>query len=113
MGTPVEIEFAVTMSVKPEMPKEFGLLQMRPLVVSRESEELDVDNIDPKKLICLSNQVLGNGVLTGIYDVVLVDYHLFDRSKSREVAKEVSAFNNMLMNEKRPYLLIGVGRWGS
>ena len=113
MGTPVEIEFAVTMSVKPEMPKEFGLLQMRPLVVSRESEELDVDNIDPKKLICLSNQVLGNGVLTGIYDVVLVDYHLFDRSKSRDVAKEVSAFNNMLMNEKRPYLLIGVGRWGS
>ena len=113
MGTPVEIEFAVTMSVKPEMPKEFGLLQMRPLVVSRESEELDVENIDPKKLICLSNQVLGNGVLTGIYDVVLVDYHLFDRSKSREVAKEVSAFNNMLMNEKRPYLLIGVGRWGS
>jgi CheY-like chemotaxis protein len=113
MGTPVEIEFAVTMSVKPEMPKEFGLLQMRPLVVSRESEELDVENIDPKKLICLSNQVLGNGVLTGIYDVVLVDYHLFDRSKSRDVAKEVSAFNNMLMNEKRPYLLIGVGRWGS
>ena len=113
MGTPVEIEFAVTMSVKMGMPKEFGLLQMRPLVISRESEELDVENIDPKKLICLSNQVLGNGVLTGIYDVVLVDYHLFDRSKSRDVAKEVSTFNNLLMNEKRPYLLIGVGRWGS
>ncbi len=113
MGTPVEIEFAVTMSVKSGMPKEFGLLQMRPLVVSRESEELDVENIDPKKLICLSNQVLGNGALTGIYDVVLVDYHLFDRSKSRDVAKEVSAFNHLLMNEKRPYLLIGVGRWGS
>jgi len=113
MGTPVEIEFAVTMSVKMGMPKEFGLLQMRPLVISRESEELDVENIDPKKLICLSNQVLGNGVLTGIYDVVLVDYHLFDRSKSRDVAKEVSTFNNLLMNEKRPYLLIGIGRWGS
>ncbi len=64
MGTPIEIEFAVTMSVKSGMPKDFGLLQMRPLVVSRESEELDVENIDPKKLICLSNQVLGNGVLT-------------------------------------------------
>jgi CheY-like chemotaxis protein len=113
MGTPVEIEFAVTMSVKSGMPKEFGLLQMRPLVVSRETEELDVENIDPKKLICLSNQVLGNGVLTGIYDVVLVDYHLFDRSKSRDVAKEVSSFNHLLMNEKRPYLLVGVGRWGS
>jgi hypothetical protein len=113
MGTPVEIEFAVTMSVKSGMPKDFGLLQMRPLVISRESEELDVENIDQKKLICLSNQVLGNGVLNDIYDVVLVDFHLFDRAKSREVAKEVSAFNHMLMNEKRPYVLIGVGRWGS
>jgi CheY-like chemotaxis protein len=113
MGTPVEIEFAVTMSVKPESPKEFGLLQMRPLVVSRESEELNVENIDPKKLICHSNQVLGNGVLTGIHDVVIVDYHLFDRAKSQDVAREVSAFNNVLVNAKLPYLLIGVGRWGS
>ena len=113
MGTPVEIEFAVTMSVESGMPKDFGLLQMRPLVVSRESEELNVENIDPKKLICLSNQVLGNGVLTEIYDIVVVDYHLFDRSKSVDVAKEVSTFNNLLLNEKRPYLLIGVGRWGS
>ena len=60
-----------------------------------------------------SNQVLGNGVLTGIYDVVLVDYHLFDRSRSRDVAKEVSGFNNQLVNQNRPYLLVGVGRWGS
>jgi CheY-like chemotaxis protein len=113
MGTPVEIEFAATISVGPEMPKEFGLLQMRPLVVSRESEQLNVDNIDPQKLICSSNQVLGNGLLTGIHDIVFVDYHLFDRARSREVAKEVSSFNNLLINAKRPFLLIGVGRWGS
>jgi CheY-like chemotaxis protein len=113
MGTPVEIEFAATISVEPETPKEFGLLQMRPLVVSRESEQLNVDNIDPQKLICSSNQVLGNGVLTGIHDIVFVDYHLFDRARSREVAKEVSSFNNLLINAKRPFLLIGVGRWGS
>lgn len=113
MGTPIEIEFAATMSVKQDMPKDFGLLQMRPLVVSRETEQLNVDNIDPKKLICSSSQVLGNGVLTGIFDIVLVDYHLFDRARSREVAKEVSSFNILLVNEKRPYLLIGVGRWGS
>jgi len=113
MGTPVEIEFAVTMPVNTEIAKDFGLLQMRPLVVSRESEELSVDNIDPIKLICSSNQVLGNGLITGIHNVVLVDYHLFDRAKSRDVAKEVSNFNNLLVNENLPYLLIGVGRWGS
>lgn len=113
MGTPVEIEFAVTMSVQQGMSKDFGLLQMRPLVVSRESEELNVENIDTKKLICHSSQVLGNGVITGIYDVVIVDYHLFDRAKSRDVAKEVSIFNSLLVGNNRPYLLIGVGRWGS
>lgn len=112
MGTPVEIEFAATMAYK-DNSKEFGLLQMRPLVVSRESEELNVENVESSKLICSSNQVLGNGLISGIYDVVFVDYHLFDRAKSRDVAKEVSAFNNLLLKESRPYLLIGVGRWGS
>jgi CheY-like chemotaxis protein len=113
MGTPVEIEFAVNMSVPPKKPKEFGLLQMRPLVVHREMEELNVEDFDPETVICQSDQVLGNGVIEDIYDVVVVDYHLFDRSRSREVAAEVSSFNARLLAERRPYLLIGVGRWGS
>ncbi|HEY6953422.1 MAG TPA: histidine kinase, partial [Bacteroidota bacterium] len=36
-----------------------------------------------------------------------------DRSRSHVVAKEVSEFNQKLVAEHRPYLLIGVGRWGS
>ncbi len=113
MGTPIEIEFAVNMSVTNGMPKQFGLLQMRPLVINRELEELSVEDFETEKLICHSNQVLGNGVITDIFDIVFVDYHLFDRSKTREVAKEVSKFNSQLISENRPYLLIGVGRWGS
>ena len=42
-----------------------------------------------------------------------MDYHLFERAKSREVVPEISAFNNKLIAEKKPYLLVGVGRWGS
>ena len=113
MGTPIEIEFAVNMSVTRGKPKEFGLLQMRPLVVNRELEELTVEDFDSEKLICQSNQVLGNGVISDIHDIVLVDYDLFERSRTREVAKEVSKFNSQLISEDRPYLLIGVGRWGS
>lgn len=113
MGTPIEIEFAVNMSVGKGRPKEFGLLQMRPLVINRELEELSVEDFETEKLICHSNQVLGNGVISDIFDIVFVDYHLFDRSKTREVAKEVSKFNSQLISENRPYLLIGVGRWGS
>jgi CheY-like chemotaxis protein len=113
MGTPVEIEFAVNISRSPGKKKVFGLLQMRPLVVSHEFEELRIDDIMKDKLICESSQVLGNGIIQDVYDAIVVDYNLFERSKSREVAKEISLLNKKLINEGRQYLLIGVGRWGS
>ena len=113
MGNPVEIEFAVNLSTPPGVKKEFGLLQMRPLVVSHEAEELQIEKIDEDKLICKSTQVLGNGIIEEIHDVIVVDYNLFNRAKSRDVAAEVAAFNTKLLDEGRPYLLVGVGRWGS
>ncbi|MCX6151328.1 MAG: histidine kinase [Ignavibacteriales bacterium] len=113
MGTPVEIEFAVRMSAPKGEPREFGLLQMRPLVINREVEELRLEETDKNKIICQSNHVLGNGAIRDIKDIVVVDYHKFERAKSREVAKEVSSFNTRLISESRPYLLIGVGRWGT
>ncbi len=113
MGVPVEIEFAVNLDVPPDHPKDFAMLQMRPLVISHELEELDVDNYKKDDLICQSQQVLGNGAIEGLYDIVVVDIHKFDRSKSIETANEVSNLNAKLVGENRPYILIGVGRWGS
>jgi CheY-like chemotaxis protein len=113
MGTPVEIEFAVSISPGNGKTKEFGLLQMRPLVVHREPEQLKIEIADRTRLICESNQVLGNGIIEDIYDIVLVDYHLFERSKTIEIAREVSMLNARLMTEHRPYLLVGIGRWGT
>ena len=113
MGTPVEIEFAVNLSPPPGRSKEFGLLQMRPLVLHREVDELNVEDFSRAELICQSSRVLGNGVIDDIRDVVVVDYHRFDRSKSRLVASEVAQFNAELLSEGRPYLLVGVGRWGT
>jgi CheY-like chemotaxis protein len=112
MGTPVEIEFAGNVDAGGK-PMEFGLLQMRPLVVHREQDELSVNEVDRDALICQSSQVLGNGLIEDIRDIVVVDYHLFDRSRSVDVAREVSTLNKRLMAENRPYLLIGVGRWGT
>jgi hypothetical protein len=37
MGTPIELEFAVNLSVPAGDKKEFGLLQIRPMVVQRET----------------------------------------------------------------------------
>jgi CheY-like chemotaxis protein len=113
MGTPVEIEFALNIYDLNEKLAEFSLLQMRPLVIHRESDELNLQDFNQEQLICQSDQVLGNGIISDIYDVVFVDYHLFNRAKSKVVANEVSYFNSKLLFEKRPYLLIGVGRWGT
>ncbi len=113
MGSPVEIEFAVNMSPRHGQPLEFGVLQMRPLVINRELEQLDVDHGDASSLLCRSNMVLGNGLIDNLHDVVIVDYETYERSRSRQVANEVYHFNKKLVAEDRPYLLIGVGRWGS
>lgn len=113
MGTQVEIEWAVNLKVPPGEPKEFALLQIRPLVLSLELEELNVDIQDAGTLICRSQQVLGNGVFTDIHDVVVVDMHTFVRSKSQTVAEELSQINAKLTNERLPYVILGVGRWGS
>ncbi|WKZ68252.1 MAG: PEP/pyruvate-binding domain-containing protein [Melioribacteraceae bacterium] len=113
MGTPVEIEFAVNMTPDKGKPKEFGILQMRPLVINHEIEELVIDDSNKEEIIAYSTQVLGNGLINDIKDIVYVEYDKFDRAKSRDVAKEVSYFNSKLLEENKPYLLIGVGRWGS
>jgi CheY-like chemotaxis protein len=111
MGNPVEIEFAV--SLRPNQPAEFGLLQMRPLVLSRETERLNIESTETKEAICVSTNVLGHGIIRDLYDIVVVDPERFDRSKSKEVAREITRMNEKLIAEDRPYLLIGVGRWGT
>ena len=113
MGTPVEIEFAVNLEVPQGERKEFAMLQMRPMVLSRESEELIIGEINKDETICYSTQVLGNGAVNGVQDIVVVDYEKFDRAKSKEVVQEVSKLNAKLLAERKPYILFGVGRWGS
>ncbi|MCB0746604.1 MAG: histidine kinase [Ignavibacteriae bacterium] len=113
MGSPVEIEFAVNLNLTSNKPKEFGLLQMRPLVLNQEMEELETNEEDKSKILCESSQVMGHGLIENLYDIVYVDYNKYDRAESRKVAHEVSQYNSELINKERPYLLIGVGRWGS
>ncbi|MGO9864848.1 MAG: PEP/pyruvate-binding domain-containing protein [Terriglobales bacterium] len=113
LGNPVEIEFAVRLPQQSGQAAEFGFLQIRPLTLARDSEVLAFDDVRPEELICLSAKVLGNGCIENLHDVVVVDSERFERSHSQEVAKAVARFNRVLNDENRPYLLIGVGRWGS
>ena len=100
------------MSVQPGQRKEFALLQLRPLGLSKETDPLEIEDVGRNRLICRSSQVLGHGVSSDIYDIVVIDVERFDRAKSHEAAHEVMQFNEKLLDQKRPYLLIGVGRWG-
>jgi CheY-like chemotaxis protein len=112
LGNPVEIEFAVRLP-RAEEPAEFGFLQIRPLTLSRDHQDLTIGDVDSSHLICKCSKVLGNGRIENLYDIVVVDSHRFERSRSQEVAKAVAHFNAALSADNRPYLLIGVGRWGS
>jgi CheY-like chemotaxis protein len=110
---PVELEFAVRLPRSPDEQAQFGFLQIRPLVLSREGEELQMKDVDQGQLICQSSKVLGNGRISDLRDLVAVDLHRFDRGRSQEVAECVAHLNSKLNESSTPYLLIGVGRWGS
>ncbi len=113
LGQPVEIEFAVRLARAQGEPSKFGFLQVRPLVLSGNGEHLRMDDVEPETLICKSSSVLGNGRIQNLYDLVVVDFDRFERGRSRAVAEAVAHFNAKLMDRERPYILIGVGRWGS
>jgi hypothetical protein len=113
MGNPVEIEFAVSLKPPPGQPPEFGFLQMRPLALTHETEELELGGVEEGAVLCRSQRVLGNGRIEGICDLVVVDFQRFERARSREAAQEVGRLNAELLAGHTPYLLIGVGRWGS
>jgi CheY-like chemotaxis protein len=112
-GQPVEIEFAVRLPRQKGEMAQFGFLQIRPLVLSHETEEMHMEGVEKAKILAQSRKVLGNGRVSNLEDVVVVDSQRFERAQSHEVARHVAYFNAKLAGENRPYLLVGVGRWGS
>jgi hypothetical protein len=110
---PVEIEFAANLAGAEGRPRELGFLQLRPLALSREAEALTLDDAEPGQVLCRSSRVMGHGRIEGVRDLVFVDRHRFERAHSRQAAQEIARFNAELIALGAPYLLVGVGRWGS
>jgi hypothetical protein len=113
MNLPIEMEFAVNLSTPPFQPKEFSFLQIRPLGLAEHQEGEVIESVEAEQTICRSSQVLGNGRLSNLQDIVMVDPDRFDRARTREVAREVDMYNAELAGANRHYILIGIGRWGS
>ena len=113
MNLPIEIEFAVNMSADKEINHMFNLLQIRPIVESDQSSDIQIEKIENEQTIVRSDCALGNGVFPGIRDVVYIIPEKWDASKSQELALKVEKLNAEFREQGANYVLIGPGRWGS
>ncbi|MBP6875793.1 MAG: hypothetical protein KBD56_06955 [Candidatus Eisenbacteria bacterium] len=117
LGAEVEIEFAVdagARSGEPDgPPARFGFLQARPMMVAGEEVTVEAEELRGEAVVLASEQVLGNGVRTGIRDIVFLDPEAFDPAFTRDMAGEIDRLNAGLVATGVPYILVGFGRWGS
>jgi hypothetical protein len=111
MRTPVEIEFAC--DLREDGPAVFYPLQLRPMASKRRWEKVVVTVEDRGQAFCYTPLAHGNGLYRGVHDIVCVKPAGFEVSKTREIAREIGVLNKVLVDEARPYALIGFGRWGS
>ena len=112
MGGDVEIEFAV--HIDRELEKSiFYFLQVRPMVTGSEMSDVQICDHERKNAFCYVSQSLGHGSFSNMADILYVCPDSFDGSKTRDMAMEIGEMNNLLLQENRPFLLIGPGRWGS
>ena len=112
-GSPVEIEFAVDLNRDPEGDASFYLLQVKPLNQRMEEYKIDTENLDFSRMLFYAEKGMGNGLIDHISDIVYIDNDLFDKSKTREMAKEIERINQEMVRANRQYILIGPGRWGT
>ena len=110
---PVEIEFAVNMDVPYGEDKIFDLLQIRPIVEGPSNTSLDWEHVNRDGALIYAESALGLGAIDGVCDVIYIRPDRFDASHTQQMAEEVNRLNTQMRNEKRSYVLIGPGRWGS
>ncbi len=113
LGEKVEIEFAAALGREGDDPSDFGFLQVRPMVVSEDFVEVTPQELDEAGVLIASDSVMGNGVVSGVRDIVYVRPGSFEARLTGTIAAQVARRNDALLGEGRPYLLIGFGRWGS
>ena len=116
MRRPVEIEFACNLEngEQGKMNGNFYLLQIRPIVDSKQVLDADLDVISDEKCLLRSANSLGHGISEDVTDVVYVKTSDdFTASENPYIADEIEQINRRFLNEGRNYVLVGPGRWGS
>jgi hypothetical protein len=108
LGAPVEIEFAMTFD-----PPRFGFLQVRPMVIPVGDLVVSAEDMARPETVIASETVLGNGLLEAVADIVYVVPERFNLKYTKQIAEELEAHNHVLLEAKRPYVLIVFGRLGT
>ena len=122
MRRPVEIELACNIDDKAtrdadgrmHVGGEFYLLQIRPVVDSKQVLDEDLSQIPDEKCLLRSHNSLGHGVSEDVIDVVYVKTDdKFTAQNNPYVADDIERINRKFLDEGKNYILIGPGRWGS
>ena len=113
MGSPVEIEYAVDLEEGENKLPTFYLLQIKPLIRREEQLNVNLGTIEADKTLMFAKRGMGNGIVSGITDVIFVDPTRFDKMKTRQIAEEINKFNRQMNFLNKEYILIGPGRWGT
>lgn len=115
LNTKVEIEFALALpgQTGEQRRARLGFLQLRSMMVSDEVVDVTSGELMDSQAIVASDMVIGNGTVRDIRDVVFVRPENFSPMVTSTVAREIESVNRELQQERRPFLLIGFGRWGS
>ncbi len=109
----VEIEFAINMDVPDGEPIKFNLLQMRQVVTNFSAQRIDINDYLEDNILIYTDNSLGNGVINGVKDVIIVKENFFGKENNRVISKEIAQINRRFNEDGGAYLLIGPGRWGS
>lgn len=107
----IEIEFAADFRDDGDM--SFSVLQIRPISIDGLRSDIDWSKADDSNAWLKSGCAIGPGEITGICDVVYLKRDAFDKMKTRQMASEITELNSEMRRQKRNYILIGYGRWGS
>ena len=112
MKRPVEIEFACNLN--DDRTGELYLLQIRPIVDSKQMLDEDLAAIPDEDCLLRSANSLGHGISEDVVDVVYVKAgDDFTAAENPYIADEIEQINRRFLAEDKNYVLIGPGRWGS
>jgi len=113
LGYPVEIEFTVNFSKDKSENAELIILQIRSMIPPDKYQDVNLENININKVLCYSENALGNGIIDNIRDIVFIKSEDFHMTNSTRAVNQIREINTKLMDSGKPYMLIGPGRWGS